>query len=323
MQLLSRSVSVSFLLLTISSDLPAAPAPSPTPAPAPAPAPVQPDKAQLKLQVDAREKRVKLMRDELLAADARIEATIDRIIETLKMVGDSKDSRTKVARLKEDTVKRLAKNIDFYQRKRADLLEQMRRPTLNLTMEEKQRAIAKVDARMEKRVQQILGLNQSMPTHQDYDKYKTVDNGWYGTTFAVNDDYKQNQRLMTHTDSQRGKILEGLQKSVERLDQQNRTLQGWLAKATGDEHRKILQGEIARNEELLKERRTQIADMAKPTLDTTRPISGKEAQDMDMALRKAVDSLQREFTTLFQHYSTYLLECSSLNTAKAALAAAK
>ncbi|HSI65324.1 MAG TPA: hypothetical protein VLE43_19520 [Candidatus Saccharimonadia bacterium] len=263
------------------------------------------------------------MRDELLAADARIEATIDRIIETLKMVGDSKDSRTKVARLKEDTVKRLAKNIELYQRKRADLMEQMRRPTLNLTMEEKQRAIAKVDSKMEKRVQQILALNKSMPAHQDYEKYKTVDSGWYGTTFAVNEDYKQNQRLMTHTDSQRGKILEGLQKSVDRLEQYNRTLQGWLAKATGDEHRKTLQGEIARNEELLKERRTQIADMAKPTFDTSRPISGKEAQDMDMALRKAVDSLQREFTTLFQRYSTYLLEVSSVNTAKAALAAVK
>ncbi|MEZ0273471.1 MAG: hypothetical protein ACAH88_01090, partial [Roseimicrobium sp.] len=254
LSLCSRSVSASLLMMVVSSGLSAAPAPSPTPAPATTPA--QPDKAQLKAQLDARQKRASLMRDELLAADARIEATIDRIIETLKMVGDSKDSRTKVARLKEDTVKRLAKNIEFYQRKRADLMEQMRRPTLNLTMEEKQRAIAKVDSRMEKRVQQILALNQSMPAHQDYEKYKTVDNGWYGTTFAVNGDYKQNQRLMTHTNSQRGKILEGLQKSVDRLEQYNRTLQGWLAKATGDEHRKTLQGEIARNEELLKERRT-------------------------------------------------------------------
>ncbi|RBP47865.1 hypothetical protein DES53_101665 [Roseimicrobium gellanilyticum] len=285
------------------------------------PAPL--DKAQLKAQVDARQKRSDLMLDELKASDARIEATVDRIIETLKMVGDSKDSRTKVARLKEDTVKRLAKNIEFYQRKRADLMEQMRRPTLNLTMEQKQRAIAKVDSRMEKRVQQILALNQSMPQHQDYDKYKEIDNGWYGTTFAVNEDYKQNQRLMTHTNAQRGKILEGLQKSVDRLEQYNRTLNGWLAKATGDEHRKTLQGEIARNEELLKERRTQIVDLAKPALDTSRPISGKEAQDMDMALRKTVDSLQREFTTLFQRYSTYLQELSSVNTAKAALAAAK
>lgn len=291
-------------------------------APAPAPAP-RLDKAQLKTQLDARQKRADLMLSELKASDARIEGTIDRIIETLKMVGDSKDSRTKVARLKEDTVKRLAKNLEFYQRKRADLMEQMRRPTLNLTMEQKQRAIAKVDSRMEKRVRQILALNQSMPTHQDYDRYKTVDSGWYGTTFAVNDDYKQNQRLMTYTDSQRGKILEGLQKSVGRLEQYNRTLQGWLAKATGDEHRKTLQGEIARNEELLKERRTQIADLAKPTIDSTRPISGKEAQDMDAALRKTVDSLQREFTTLFRNYAAYLQELSAVNTVKAAVDAAK
>lgn len=263
------------------------------------------------------------MRDELLASDARIEATIDRIIETLKMVGDSKDSRTKVARLKEDTVKRLAKNIEFYQRKRADLQEQIRRPTLNLTTEEKLRAIAKVDARMEKRVQQILALNQSMPTYKDYEKYKAVDDGWYGTTYAVNEDYKQNKRLMTHTDSQRGKIIEGLQRSIDRLEQQNRSLQGWLVKATGDAHRQMLQYEIKRNEELLKERQTQLLDMAKPALDSSRPISGREAQDLDMSLRKVVNSLQREFTTLFQHYSTYILERSNVNTAKAALDAMK
>lgn len=283
----------------------------------------QPDKAHLKAQVDAREKRADLMRDELLAADARIEATVDRIVETLKMVGDSKDSRTKVARLKEDTVKRLAKNMEFYQRKRAELQEQLRRPTLNLSLEEKQRAIAKVDARMEKRVQQILELNKSMPTHKDYEKYKAIDNGWYGTTFAVNEDYKQNQRLMTHTNSQRGKILEGLQKSVDKLDRQNRSLQESMTRATSEAHRKLLQDEITRNEQLLKERRTQIADMAKPTLDSSRPISGKEAQNMDMALRRTVDSLQRELATLFQRYSVYIQERASVNTAKAALAAMK
>lgn len=305
---------LAFLLAGVTPDLEAQ---------APPAQPPQLDKAQLKAQVDARQKRADLMLDELRASDARIEGTVDRIVETLKMVGDSKDSRTKVARLKEDTVKRLAKNIEYYQRKRADLMEQMRRPTLNLTPEEKQRAIAKIDSRMEKRVQQILALNQSMPVHKDYEKYKAVDDGWYGTTFSVNEDYKQNQRLMTHTDAQRKKILEGLQKSVDRLEQYNRTLQGWLAKATGEEHRKTLQTEITRNEELLKERRTQITDLAKPTVDSARPISGKEAQDMDMALRKTVDSLQREFTTLFRKYSEYLLELSSVNTAKAALAAAK
>lgn len=60
---------------------------------------------QLKSWIDIRQQRVDLLRDEVKQTDARIESRLDTIIDTLKSISDLKDSRTKVARMKEDTGK--------------------------------------------------------------------------------------------------------------------------------------------------------------------------------------------------------------------------
>lgn len=281
--------------------------------------PTVPDKALLKSQVQAREARADLLLSELKASDDRIEETIDRVVETLRLVGDSKDSRTKVARIKKDTTDGLKRNIAFYQQKRAGLQEELRRPTLNLTMEEKQRIIAKFDARIEKRVQQILELSKSLPTHKDYEQYKAVDNGWYGTTFVVNEDYKQNRRLTTQTNSQMKEILKELQGSIGRLDRQGRTLNTQLAAATTEAQKTMLGEEIKKTDALMKTRRYQLAEAASSLETATRPIGQAEAQNFDVSLRRTIDSLKPEFTRLFQRFSAYLNERSSVNTAKTAL----
>jgi len=288
-----------------------------------APAAAPPDKDLLKMQLDAREKRADLLLDEIRAADGRIEDTVDRVLDTLKMVGDSKDSRTKVARMKEQSIDALQKNIAFYQQKRASLQEEMRRPTLHLTPEEKQKIISKFDARIEKRVQQILDLSKSFPTHKEYEKYNYVYDGWDGALILQNEDYKQNKRLTTHTNSQRSEIVKGLGRSISRIDQQTRTLQTQLSASKSEALRRMLQDEIQKNDALMKTRRTQLAEAATAVETATRPISGKEAQDLDTALRRTIESLRRDFTTLFQRYSTYLAERSNVNAAKAALDAMK
>ncbi len=287
------------------------------------PAVAGPDKAALKTQLDAREKRADLLLSELRGSDDRIEATVDRVIEVLRLIGDSKDSRTKMARLKVQTIDGLQKNIGFYQQKRASLHEELRRPTLHLTPEEKQRAIAKFDARIEKRVQQILALTKSLPTHKDYERYTAVDGGYWGSTFIQNEDYKQNKRLTTHTNTQRTEVVKELQNSIDRLDRQIRNLQSQFVAASTDANRKLLMNELAKSEALMKTRRAQHAEASLALETPTRPVGNKEAQDLDSALRRTVDSLRRDFSALFQRYSAYIIERSNVNAAKAALEALK
>ena len=285
---------------------------------------VIPDKNVLKVMHASQEQRADLLLDEIKKIDGRIEDRVDHLLATLRMVGDSKDSRTKVARMKEDTIAGLQKSIAYYQQKRSWLQEELRRPTYTLTEEEKKRIISRFDERIEKRVKQILELNKSMPTHQDYEQYKAVSGGWYGeTTFVESEDYKQNRRLASHTNALRDKLIKELQKSIDRLESQNRDLARQQAAAKNSELRLALGAEPGKNEELLNVRRTQLQEMFTVPSTPTRPVSGKEAQALDVTMKQSIDSLRRDFTTLFQRYSVWLGERSSANIIKAELAKAK
>jgi hypothetical protein len=302
-----RSTLISFTALTFDASLQAQ-APAPT-------------AEQLKSWIPVRQQRVDLLRDEIKQIDERIELRIDVIVDTLKTVGDSKDSRTKVARMKEETGKRLAKTITYYDQKRAALKEELRSPRLRLTDEEKRTMIAACDARIAKRTQQIVALNKSMPAHQDHERYKTTGGGWWGTEYERNEEYEQNRRMTAHSNSQRDAIVKQLDASIARLDRQSRTLKAQLATAKDPVQHKALSAELAKTDALLIERRQQRVETVKPSSTPTHTVALKEAYDMDKAMQTAINDLRRDFTTMFERYSTFLSELSSLHTTEAALAA--
>lgn len=275
---------------------------------------------QLKAAIKIRQDRVKLLKDEIKQTDSRIESRLDLLVNTLKSITDSKDSRTKVARMKEETGKALVKSIQYYDQKRAALREEMRNPRLQLTPEEKTKMIAAFDARIEKRTNQILELNKSMPTSKEYERYNTVSNGW-DTQYVRNKDYEQNRRMTSHSDTQRDAILKQLDTSIARLDRQSRTLKTQLSATTDPEQRKLLTAEITKTDNLILERRKQRVATLTPSATAAHEVGRNEAQDLDQAMKRASTELREEFTTLFQRYNTLLVELSSLHSAEAVLAA--
>jgi hypothetical protein len=273
----------------------------------------EPSADQRKMAVNAREQRVALLRSEMKALDARIEDRVDALLVALRSIGDSKETRSKVARMKRDTIDRLQRTIGYYQQKRAAIQEELRRPTLNLTAEQKRSVIAKFDERIEKRVKQIIEIQQTLPGEKDYDRYKATGSGWWGTTYEINEDFRQNQRLTAQTNAQRDEIAAGLQTSIARIEQQNRALRASAGPAE----------EIGKNEELLAERRKQLAGALKPVTPPTRAVGAKEMGDIDKALKTAITDLRRDFDTLFARYNAAIQEVAALNTARAQLGAAK
>lgn len=280
-----------------------------------------PTAAQLKSWVAIRQERVDLLRDEIQQSDARIESRLDVIIDSLKTVADSKDSRTKVARMKEETGQRLAKTIGYYDQKRAALKEELRTPRLQLTADEKRRMIAIFDARIEKRAQQIIALNKSMPSHEDHERYRAVGSGWYGTEYERNVEFEQNRRMTTHSNTQRDALVKQLDASIARLDTQGRALKARIASTTDPLQHKTLAEEQAKTEALIAARRQQKLEILKPSGSATHTVALKEALDMDKALQTAANDLRRDITTLFERYNTFLNELSTLHATEAALAA--
>ena len=281
-----------------------------------------PTAEQLKSWVAIRQQRVDLLRSEIQQIDSRLESRLDVIVDTLKSISDSKDSRTKVARMKEDTGKRLMKTIDYYNQKRAALNEELRNPKLNLTAEEKRKMIAAFDARIEKRTKQVIALNKSMPSHEDHERYRTTGGGWWGTEYERNEEYDQNRRMTSHSNTQRDAIVKQLEASIDRLDRQARTLKTQISAATDPLQRQTLTEELAKTTALIDERRQQRLETLTPYGETpTHTVALKEATDLDKAIQTEANDLRREFTTLFQRYNTLLNELSTLHVTEAALAA--
>jgi hypothetical protein len=279
-----------------------------------------PTAEQLKSWIAVRQQRVDLLRDEIKQTDSRIESRIDVMIRTLTAIGDSKDSKTKVARMKEDTGKRLLKTIEYYHGKRATLQEELRNPRLKLTDDEKRKMIAIFDARIEKRTQQIVALSKSMPAHEDHRRYEATGGGWYGTQYERNEEFAQNRRMTTHSNAQRDAIVKQLDASIARLDRQGRTLKTQIAATADPAQRKSLTEELTKTDAMIAERRRQKLETLQPGGTPARTVALKEAMDMDKALQTAISELRREFDTLFQRYNTFLDELSVLHATEAALA---
>ena len=241
------------------------------------------------------ERRANLLRDEIKALDSRIETRAEA----------------------------LRQHIMYYRDKRAAMKEQLRRPTLNLTTEEKKRMIAMFDEHINKRVEQIITLLKSLPTHKDYERYKVHGSNWAGQIYAVNEDYLQNQRLVTITNRLRKEIVEGLHKSIARLERDNRTLMAELNAAPNFSSPKDLTGEMAKNEALIAERREQISQVLSFVSTPTRKIGQREAIDFDQERLRTVNALRRDFENLFARYNTLIVQLSVTNSTRATIAAAK
>ena len=141
----------------------------------------------------------------------------------------------------------------------------------------KRAVIARFDEPIEKRVAQIIAVQKSLPTEQDYDRYEVTSDGWYGTTYEVSEDYRQNQRLTAHTNAQRDEVVAGL-----RGARANRTAKPHAQSENAPAE------EIAKNDALIAERRRQLATALAPVETPTRAIGSKEAADLDKALKTEI-----------------------------------
>lgn len=291
----------------------AAPATPEVPAVA-APA-LTPAQAMLKVRLFGQMRRASLLGDEIHNADLRIEARFDSLLTTLRAVSDSKDSHTKVTRMKEETIASLQKSITYYQQKRAWLEEQMVRPTFNLTQTQKQSISNDFEERIEKRVQQIVELYKTFPKHEDFERYKTV--GHYrfgGVIYLDSEDYRQNLRLSSQTDTMRKTLIKDMQSNIERLDQENRTLADMASSVSNPELREVYGDEQRKNEDLRAVLKQDLDTIISSPGVPGQPISGQEAQALDHMIKHSIDALQSEFTLLFTRYAEWLTAASAVNT---------
>lgn len=268
----------------------------------------------LEKQVSASQSRIRKLESDLKDVDGRIEKRVTKTVDSLKEVGDSKDSGTQVARIKEDVIDFMRKQISDYSRRRAQLRAALDSRTPVIPAETIQADIAKIDARIDHRIAQVVALGGSFATHRDYDKYKATSNSWYGgTEYRLNEDYEQNRKATGKASQEKGKLTSAIDENIKRLEFANRSLRSRM-EGQAPKYVERLKADVARNEALIEALRGHRTTLLFPSEQSLRALGSKEAQSIHNRLKEAGTEIRRDQNALTGIYN-------NLNTERASLAA--
>lgn len=271
--------------------------------------------AALTENLKVREARVKILRDEIQDIDQRIEERLSMVLDQLVTVVDSRESSNRVATMKERAIEALGRSVDEYRRRRAALVEDIRRPALGLTTAQKEEIIAVLDLKTEKRVDQILALQRSFPL-TDVVRPTTENQERPYVFLDQRAAMRQNQRINQRANAIRKRIESELRDSISRLERQTRTLNARLPEVTDPQRRELIQQEIARNTALIADRERQLTETQNAVAGVGQELTSREAREAERLLRENAAALQADFALLFRRYNEFIPALAQMNAAR-------
>ncbi len=264
----------------------------------------------LQKQIDAAQKEVDAITSDLRKADDRIEAKISKAVELLATYTDSKDSVTRIADAKANVIDFLRKQITDYAQRRAQVRGQLENRQRVIPIDILEADLAKIDARIDRRIEQVIALGGTFARHEDYDKYDATGAGWYGhTEYRINEDWKANRRATLKSAKEKGKLGDAIDDNIRRLESTNRYKQSQLA-AAKPETARLLKADIARNQSLINALENARGTILSPTTADMTPVGALEAKSITARLQKAGAEVRRDQGKLTGYYN-------NLNAARA------
>ncbi len=150
-----------------------------TPDAAPAPMTMEERRASianLESHIAEREERLGELREDIRTLDTRVEKRVDRLVDVLVKSKDSNSSKVTVVRTKEKAIEGLRSTIKYYDEKRRSIRQALGKKSA--ISDDLAEDVKKIDARIEKRVDQIMELTKSFTPGTDVEKYDESTNSW-------------------------------------------------------------------------------------------------------------------------------------------------
>lgn len=273
--------------------------------------------ATLESHITQRTARLGEIVTDIRALDDRVEDGVDEIVRMLKELKDSEESKVSIALVKADVISGLRKTIEFYRTHRDTIREQLRTGKSDLPKETLEKDLAIFDARIEKRVTQIMELAKTFTDPKELEKYEVTSTAsWFGWTIEneeISKAWKQNRRESRHTDSAKEAVSKGLKESINHLEQRNAYLTEKLKSPhLPDVERDFYQTEIAQNNTLIAHRDEQLYEFSSGSAPETQAVDQGKAHDLDQLVQSARNDLREDFFAIFRKYA-------ELNRARAEL----
>jgi hypothetical protein len=262
----------------------------------------------LEHHIAEREERVTELRDDIRTLDTRVEKRVDRLVDILASSKDSNSSKITVVQTKQKTIEALRKTIKYYDEKRRAIRQMLEKKSA--IQEDLVEDAKKIDARIEKRVTQIMELTKSFTPGEELEKYDETTNsswGWSWTERRISDDWRQNRRDSNQTALEDKRVRESLKKSIEYLESRVVWLKGQLKqKDLSPESKSLFEDELSRNQSLVSIRQAQVDELDTPGSSgqpEPEAVSRDQAHDLARLLDDTGDDVRDDFYSIFTKYS--------------------
>jgi hypothetical protein len=255
--------------------------------------------AGIKARVAHYEARAQRITDEMIALDSEMEKDVDVILKLVISIKDSTDSKTRVTNLKHDIVERLGNSIKVYQKNRARRLEAFRMSSVNEPKDTAHAAVGALDARIEKRVAQIMEVSASLTTHKDwahYDRYRRDEYDNYAQT----EEYTRYKRTLSNSEHQKSKVFDALEESIKDLDAEIVKLKQKISLAYTSELKALWQDRMDFAVETQAKRKKQILELMSAQQAPARSLGQREAFRTESIVEDMVTEVAEDYRRLYQ-----------------------
>lgn len=273
-----------------------------------------------KQHIESRAKRIEQVKFDLKSLNARVEGAVDQIMNMLEPVKDSEQSHYQVTMKKQKAIEALKESIKDYDQLRKSLRKETRERDPKIARDEIYEDIEVLDDKVNKRVEQIISLSNSMETWNDLDKYNLrYSDGWSGT-YSYRDRnprYQQNKSQSRKTAMEREKLIADINDHLKRLEAENLKLKEMIDNPQiTEQYREMLQYEYSRNTELMELRRSQQISLATSTKPETEAIGLREMTTIEGLIADIADDLKKDYDAFFRTYTELNQERQALEILK-------
>jgi len=238
------------------------------------------------------------------------------------------DSRSKVSKMKEETLAALKRAAQAYAQKRSLIAEELRTTKNDYRREDLFTSRGQIDTRIDKMADAMLKLALSMETDEGHERYvqdsSVMVGGRYGIsvpTVKRNPEYDQNKRQTAKTEKVAGELDKALASSLQRLETQERDVVAKLAKPGLSEEEKTRLGAEIERIHAIREERQQQQHMFEEGAQTGARIEldRKGAMQTEELVESITAGARRDFTRMMAAFNELRTERQALATLKAKL----
>lgn len=238
------------------------------------------------------------LRSQIWLIDSNIEHQVSTVLAMVVPLADTKDSKTKVARAKNELIDTMLKQLNDYVRERRRVEGEVAQYTPPRPRDEAAVEISSIDAKIDRRFEQLVALSQSLAKHKDYAKRPANYYDGYAFHYTLNDDWRHSRKLVSYAVKGREDVAMAIEHSAKELAERNARLERMATYFPDPSDKKIFEEIIQSNADRIQLRERQklyVATELKPGKET---VGGKEFDAVRDIVDDMLDEIREDSTAL-------------------------